>query len=86
MALRTRQPKPGLLHHSDRGVQYAGADYQEQLRKSGIVCSMSRKGDCWDNAVAESRHSSPSSSTVWTTSVEAAKAAIFEHIETFTTP
>jgi transposase InsO family protein len=54
MALRTRRPEPGLLHHSDRGVQYAGGDYQKLLREHGIVCSMSRKGDCWDNAVAES--------------------------------
>ncbi len=54
MALRTRCPEPGLLHHSDRGVQYASEDYQSRLRERGIVCSMSRKGDCWDNAVAES--------------------------------
>jgi transposase InsO family protein len=54
MALETRRPKPGTLHHSDRGVQYANNDYQEPLRERGLVCSMSRKGNCWDNAVAES--------------------------------
>ena len=54
MALRTRRPEPGLLHHSDRGIQYASGDYQKLLDEHGIDCSMSRKGDCWDNAVAES--------------------------------
>ena len=53
-ALRTRQPAPGLLHHSDRGVQYASTAYREQLAAHGIVSSMSRPGNCWDNAVAES--------------------------------
>jgi transposase InsO family protein len=89
MALRTRQPKPGLLHHSDRGVQYAGADYQEQLRKSGIVCSMSRKGDCWDNAVAESFFSTLKSELVHRADYvrrSQAKASVFEYIETFYNP
>lgn len=89
MALRTRQPKPGLLHHSDRGVQYAGADYQKQLRKSGIVCSMSRKGDCWDNAVAESFFSTLKSELVHRVnyvSRSQAKASVFEYIETFYNP
>jgi putative transposase len=53
-ALRTRRPARGLLHHSDRGSQYASADYRDALRDRGITCSMSRKGNCWDNAVAES--------------------------------
>lgn len=53
-ALRTRRPPPGLLHHSDRGVQYACEAYQRTLRENGLECSMSRKGDCWDNAVVES--------------------------------
>lgn len=53
-ALRTRQPAPGLLHHSDRGVQYASTAYREQLAAHGAVSSMSRTGNCWDNAVAES--------------------------------
>ena len=54
MAYWHRKPAPGLIHHSDRGSQYAGADYQSLLQRYGMICSMSRKGDCWDNAVAES--------------------------------
>ena len=54
MALGRRMPEPGLVHHSDRGVQYAAHTYQNVLHRHGIVCSMSRKGDCWDNAVVES--------------------------------
>lgn len=54
MALRRRRPARGLLHHSDRGVQYACNEYRSQLIARGIIQSMSRKGDCWDNAVAES--------------------------------
>lgn len=53
-ALATRHPGPGLLHHSDRGIQYASVAYQDTLRRYGIRCSMSRRGDCWDNAVVES--------------------------------
>jgi transposase InsO family protein len=54
MALRRRTPGTGLVHHSDRGCQYAAADYQRLLADHGIVCSMSRKGNCWDNAPTES--------------------------------
>jgi len=54
MALTQRQPGRGLLYHSDRGVQYAAGEYRALLAGRGITCSMSRKGDCWDNAVAES--------------------------------
>ena len=53
-ALCARKPRPGLLHHSDRGSPYASEDYREALRRRGLVASMSRSGDCWDNAVAES--------------------------------
>jgi transposase InsO family protein len=60
-ALRTRRPLPGvqgkpgsLIHHSDQGSQYASADFQRLLEDHGITCSMSRKGNCWDNAVSES--------------------------------
>jgi putative transposase len=53
MAVSQRQPKAGLIVHSDRGSQYASAQYQALLAKHGFVCSMSRKGNCWDNAVAE---------------------------------
>jgi transposase InsO family protein len=54
MASARRQPPQGLLHHSDRGSQYASGDYQRILGQYGIVGSMSRRGNCWDNAVAES--------------------------------
>jgi len=54
MALRRRQPAPGLVHHSDRGVQYASHDYTELLREHGIRISMSRKANPWDNAACES--------------------------------
>ena len=54
MALWRRKPKGALLHHSDRGIQYAAGDYQQLLADHGIACSMSRKGNCWDNAVVES--------------------------------
>ncbi len=53
-AIATRTPLLGLIHHSDRGSVYASADYGDALTKLGAVKSMSRKGDCWDNAVAES--------------------------------
>jgi putative transposase len=54
MALKRRHPARGLIHHSDQGSQYASSDFQELLNKHGIRCSMSRKGNCWDNAPVES--------------------------------
>jgi len=54
MAIQTRRPPRGLIHHTDRGCQYASAEYRAVLEQHGIVASMSRKGNCWDNAVAES--------------------------------
>ena len=53
MALQQRCPVAGLVVHSDRGSQYASAQYQALLASNGFICSMSRKGNCWDNAVAE---------------------------------
>ena len=53
MAVNLRKPPPGLIHHSDRGSQYASHDYQALLRQYGMICSMSRKGNCWDNAPVE---------------------------------
>lgn len=77
-ALTLRQPRPGLIHHSDRGVQYASAAYQARLRAHGIVVSMSRVGDCWDNAVAESFFATLKTELVrctrWTTRGEAERA------------
>ena len=57
-ALVQRRPRAGLVHHSDRGSTYASSDYRKALETRGIECSMSRSGDCWDNAVAESFFSS----------------------------
>lgn len=53
MAVNLRKPSAGLIHHSDRGSQYASLKYQASLKQHGILCSMSRKGNCWDNAVVE---------------------------------
>jgi len=83
-ALARRAPGPGLLHHSDRGSQYASADYQARLRAHGIVCSMSRRGDCWDNAVVESFFATLKRELLhreaWPTR-ETASAAIADYIE-----
>ena len=54
MAIGRRTQAPGLIHHSDRGSQYASTDFQQALKKQGIVCSMSGAGNCYDNAVVES--------------------------------
>ncbi len=54
MAYWRRKPAKGLIHHSDRGNQYASSEYQKLLQTYSMICSMSRKGDCWDNAVVES--------------------------------
>jgi putative transposase len=84
MALQRRRPPRGLIHHSDRGVQYASTNYRERLGKEGAVVSMSRKGDCWDNAVAESFFATLEVELIedadWHTHQEA-RRAIFEYIE-----
>lgn len=86
MALRRRRPLDGLLHHSDRGSQYASGDYQAVLTEAGIVCSMSRRGNCWDNAVAESFFATLKVELVhdatWETRATA-RAELFEYIEVF---
>ena len=86
MALVRRCPPPGLLHHSDRGSQYASGDYQQVLTAAGLVGSMSRRGNCWDNAVAESFFASIKVELVhdatWATRA-AARAELFEYIEVF---
>jgi transposase InsO family protein len=85
LALGQRQPSPGLVHHSDRGVQYASAEYQAVLTAHGVVPSMSRPGDCWDNAVAESFFSTLKrelGSTRWP-SVTIATGAITAYIDDF---
>jgi transposase InsO family protein len=83
MALDQRHPAPGLVHHSDRGVQYACAAYREVLAAHGLAASMSRRGDCWDNAVAESFFATLERELIdrsdWRTRTEAA-TAIFDYI------
>lgn len=86
MAIEARRPQSGLLHHSDRGSQYASADCQELLQDNNIICSMSRKGNCWDNAPMESFFSTLKTELIhrreFATRAEA-KSAIFEYIEVF---
>ena len=86
MALRNCKPRPGLLHHTDRGSQYASLDYQAALRAAGAVSSMSRKGNCWDNAVAESFFSTLKQELCHLRSFasrDEARRAIFEYVEVF---
>jgi putative transposase len=86
MALARRSPGEGLLHHSDRGVQYASDDYRHLLKENGIECSMSGKGDCWDNAVMESFWGTLKTELVHHEHYETreqARASIFEYIEVF---
>ena len=84
MALQRRRPVAGLLHHSDRGVQYASNEYRALLEGQAIVASMSRKGNCWDNAVAESFFATVEIELIedadWQTRAEA-RGAIFEFLE-----
>lgn len=86
MAIGRRLPDSGLVHHSDRGCQYASDDYRRVLTNHGLTCSMSRKGNCWDNAVVESFFSGLKTELVyrhaWRTRAEAS-AAITEWIEVF---
>lgn len=86
MALVHRQPEPGLLHHSDRGCQYTSARYRGVLKRAGIVASMSRKGNCWDNAVAESFFATLKGELTrnhrWRNHQELT-SALFEYIEVF---
>lgn len=86
MAIGLRQPGPGLLHHSDRGSQYTGADYQTLLSKHGLQCSMSRKGNCWDNAVIESFFGTLKCELIafeHYRTRQQARQSIFEYIEVF---
>jgi transposase InsO family protein len=89
MAIGRRIPGSNLVHHSDRGSQYASHNYRGVLEQHGIVCSMSRKGDCWDNAVVESFFSGLKTELVyrhaWRTR-DQARHAIGEWIERFYNP
>jgi len=86
MALEHRRPAGGLLHHSDRGVQYACEDYQHLLTSRQITVSMSAKGECWDNACTESFWATLKTELVHHQTYatrEQARASIFEYIEVF---
>jgi putative transposase len=86
MALLHRRPGDGLIHHSDRGVQYAAGDFHDLLEDNNVVCSMSRKGNCWDNACVESFFASLKTERVRGKiyeSFEDAKKDIFNYIEVF---
>ena len=86
MAITTRKPKKGLIWHTDRGSQYASYSHKDLLNKNGIIPSMSRKGNCWDNAVAESFFHTLKTELVYhenyATKAEA-NQSIFEYIEVF---
>jgi putative transposase len=86
MAIEQRQPRPGLIHHSDRGGQYSSAEYQNQLDRHGMRCSMSRPGNCLDNAVAESFFHTLKTEWIYHAHYKTrreARLAIFEYIEGF---
>jgi transposase InsO family protein len=84
MSLKRRCPTAGLLHHSDQGCTYASEDYQRLLEANGITCSMSRRGDCYDNAVVEAFFSSVKSETADRfDSCRDAKMELFDYIEVF---
>jgi putative transposase len=84
MALKRRCPDAGLLHHSDQGCTYASEDYQRTLDADGITCSMSRRGNCYDNAVMEAFFSSVKSEVADRfTSCGEAKMELFDYIEVF---
>jgi putative transposase len=84
MAVKRRCPDPGLLHHSDQGCTYASEDYRTRLDQHGITCSMSRRGNCYDNAVIESWFSTVKSEEGERfESYAHAKEALFDYIEVF---
>ena len=86
MAVLHRQPPPGLLFHSDRGVQYAAGNFRAALKAAGLVASMSRRGNCYDNAAMESFWSTLKLELVYRTrftSRSNAKSEIFDFIEVF---
>jgi transposase InsO family protein len=88
-AQRERCPRPGLLHHSDRGVQYASDGFQRLLQTHGMEASMSRKGNCYDNALAESFFATLKAECLGRTlpaTHQAARLMIFDYIELFYNP
>jgi transposase InsO family protein len=86
MAMTHRRPRPGLIHHTDQGATYTSVAYQRQLVQTGLVASMSRKGNCYDNAVVESFFSTLKNELVHERDYhtrEEAQAEVFEFIEVF---
>jgi len=86
MALTHRRPRPGLIHHTDQGATYTSVAYQRQLVQTGLLASMSRKGNCYDNAVVESFFSTLKNELVHERDYhtrEEAQAEVFEFIEVF---
>jgi transposase InsO family protein len=85
-AIKRRRPGDGLIFHSDRGVQYACTDFRKELKENHFIQSMSRKGDCWDNAVAESFFGIMKTELVYHESYDGHQDtlhSIFEYIEAF---
>lgn len=84
-AVQRRRPGPGLIHHSDRGVQYRAADFQHVLAREQMRCSMSRKGNCWDNAPMESFFGTLKNELMEApfATRASANAQLFEYIELF---
>ena len=88
-AIAVRRPAAGLIHHADRGSQYCSLDYQAELRKNGIVISMSGKGNCFDNAMVETFFKTLKAELVWRTVFQSrteAIAAIAHYIDGFYNP
>ena len=86
MAVLRRRPESGLIFHSDRGSQYCSLDFQRMLKINGMVCSMSKKGDCWDNSVAESFFGTLKTEAVFGLTYknkEEAKRDLIDYIEMF---
>jgi len=86
MAISCRDIKKGLVLHSDRGVQYRANEYQQLMKDHGVLCSMSRKGNCWDNAVAESFFSRFKVELIYAEcykTIKETQAGVFEYIEMF---
>jgi transposase InsO family protein len=85
-AYKANRPSPGLIHHSDRGSQYASKDYRAKLEEYNMICSMSRKGNCYDNACIESYHSVLKRELVYLTKFKTkqeAKQCIYRYLEFF---
>jgi transposase InsO family protein len=86
MSVEQRNPPPGLIHHSDQGVAYTASEWRELMEQHGMISSMSRRGNCWDNAVAESFFGQLKNELICGQvfkSTDEARSAIFDYIEVF---